>query len=128
MTAQRRTVSEDLRLVSESTADTTGFGWVAGVYALRLDEDNDQDDYFAQEPLHPTLVSQYSATNLALYAEAEWRVAASAVLSGGAACGDAKLGLRATQRGSKFAPRDDMWGGHLSLRGALSGPTTGTPR
>ncbi len=120
---QRRTVSEDLRLVSESTADTTGFGWVAGVYALGLDEDNDQDDYFAQQPLHPTLVSRYSATNLALYAEAEWRVAASAVLSGGVRA-ETRSSDYEDSAGSKFSPRDDMWGGHLSLRGALSGPTT----
>lgn len=120
---QRRTLSEDLRLVSESTASTTGFGWVAGVYALGLDEDNEQNDYFARDLLHPTLVSRYSATNLALYAEAEMRIAASLTLSGG---------VRAETRGSdykdsdgaKFAPRDDMWGGHLSLRGTLSGPTT----
>jgi len=120
---QRRTISEDLRLVSKTTADDTGLGWVAGVYAMRLDEDNGQDDYFAQEPLHPTLLSQYSATNLALYAEAEARVAASVVFSGG---------LRAEMRtsdysdsdGAKFSPRDDMWGGHLSLRGTLRGPAS----
>ena len=120
---QRRTASEDLRLLSAGTADTTGFGWVAGVYALRLDEDNDQNDYFAQELLHPTLVSRYSATNLAAYAEAEWRILPQVTLSGG---------LRAETRssdyhdseGARFSPRDDMWGGHLSLNGKLRAPAS----
>jgi outer membrane receptor protein involved in Fe transport len=112
-----------MRLLSAGTADTTGWGWVAGVYALRLDEDNQQDDLFENEPLHPTLASRYSATNLALYAEGEWRVRPLLTLSGG---------LRAETRsadysdyaGAKFSPRDDMWGGHLTLSGTLHGPAT----
>jgi outer membrane receptor protein involved in Fe transport len=120
---QRRTISEDLRLVSESTADTTGFGWVAGAYVLRLDEDNDQNDDFAQEPLHPTLVSQYSATNLALYAEAELRVTALMTLSGGLRA-ETRTSDYSDSDGAKFSPRDDMWGGHLSLRGTLGGPVS----
>jgi outer membrane receptor protein involved in Fe transport len=119
----RRTISEDLRLVSKTTADNAGLGWVAGVYAMRLDEDNGQDDYFAQEPLHPMLLSQYSATNLALYAEAEARVAASVVLSGGLRA-ETRASDYSDSDGAKFSPRDDMWGGHLSLRGTLRGPAS----
>ena len=36
---RRRTLSEDLRLVSGATAQDDGFGWVAGLYALRLEEE-----------------------------------------------------------------------------------------
>jgi outer membrane receptor protein involved in Fe transport len=114
----RRTVSEDLRVVSRASADDGGHGWIAGVYALRLDESNDQRDYFAMEPLHDPLLSQYSATSVAAYVETEWKVMEALTLSGG---------LRAETRssdyhdseGTRFAPRDDMWGGQLSLRGPL---------
>ena len=120
---QRHTVSEDLRLLSRGTADTTGVGWLVGAYALRLEEDNHQDDYFATDRLHPTLVSAYSATNVALYAEGEWRIAPTVTLSGGA-----RIETRSSDYhdsdGARFSPRDDMWGGHLSLRGALRGPTS----
>jgi outer membrane receptor protein involved in Fe transport len=115
---QRRTMSEDLRLVSRSSADAGGYGWVAGVYALRLDEDNDQRDDFADEPLHASLLSRYSATNLAAYGEGEWRMGKALTLSGG---------LRAETRsadyhdsdGARFAPRDTLWGGQVSIRGPL---------
>jgi iron complex outermembrane recepter protein len=120
---QRRTASEDLRLVSRSSADDGGFGWVAGVYALRLDEDNDQRDYFAQEPMHPPLLSRYAATNLAIYTEAELRVAPLVTLSGGLRAETRSADYSDTD-GAKFSPRDDMWGGHLSLRGPLSGPAS----
>jgi outer membrane receptor protein involved in Fe transport len=120
---QRRTLSEDLRVLSHGTADTDGFGWVAGAYALRLDEDNLQNDYFAQELLHPTLVSSYSATNLALYAEAEWRILPLVTLAGGLRMETRSADYQDSD-GAKFSPRDDMWGGHLSLKGTLRGPTS----
>ena len=34
---RRRTLSQDLRLLSDATATDAGFGWVAGLYALKLD-------------------------------------------------------------------------------------------
>jgi hypothetical protein len=70
---ERRTLSEDLRWISASTAADDGHGWVLGVYALRLDEDNRQQDDFAEEPFR-LLDSTYSATNLAAYGEFEWRL------------------------------------------------------
>jgi iron complex outermembrane receptor protein len=120
---QRSTLSEDLRLVSRTSADDGGRGWLAGVYALRLDEDNRQRDYFVEEPLHDPLLSQYSATNLAAYGEGEWRVGKALTLSGG---------LRAETRsadyhdsdGARFSPRDTLWGGQLSIRGPLQESTS----
>ena len=120
---RRSTLSEDLRLVSRSSADDGGFGWVAGVYALRLDEDNDQRDYFAQQPMHAPLLSQYTATNLALYAEAEWRILPPVTLSGGLR-GETRSSDYEDSEGTSFSPRDDMWGGHLSVRGTLRGATS----
>jgi len=112
----RRTASEDLRVVSKSSADDGGSGWVAGVYVLRLEEGNEERDWSNGELMHPPLVSQYGATNLAAYGEVEERVARGLTLTGG---------LRVETRGAdyhdsdgiRFSPRDTMWGGQLSLRG-----------
>ncbi|MGE5162270.1 MAG: TonB-dependent receptor, partial [Betaproteobacteria bacterium] len=114
----RRTLSQDLRLVSESTAREEGFGWLMGLYALRLEEQNLQRDEFAGELLRPLLTTDYDAVNLAAYGEAEWGLGASRVLS---------AGLRVETRsadyedsdGASFSPRDTMAGGHLSLSGDL---------
>jgi outer membrane receptor protein involved in Fe transport len=113
---ERRTLSQDLRWLSESDARDGGFGWLAGVYALQLAEDNRQRDEFAGELLRPLLDSRYEALNLAAYAELEWALAGDLVLSGG---------LRVETRsadyddsdGAQFAPRDTMLGGQLSLTG-----------
>lgn len=115
----RRTTSEDLRFLSKSGADDGGFGWLAGVYALRLEEGNDQRDWFAQDLLHPPLVSDYSATNLAAYGEAEWRIATALTLDGGLRV-ETRAADYSDSDGAKFSPRDTMWGGHLSLRGDLA--------
>lgn len=120
---QRRTLSEDLRLVSRTSADDGGRGWIAGVYALRLDEDNDQRDYFALEPLHDPLLSIYSATSVAAYFEAEWKVVDALTVSGGLRAESRTSDYRDSD-GARFAPRDDMWGGQLSLRGPLFAAST----
>jgi len=114
----RSTLSQDLRLVSESTAREEGFGWLVGLYALRLEEQNLQRDEFAGELLRPLLATDYDAVNLAAYGEAEWGLGGSRVLS---------TGLRVETRsadyedsdGAAFSPRDTMAGGHLSLTGDL---------
>jgi len=115
---ERSTLSQDLRLVSDSTARDDGFGWLAGAYALRLDEDNRQRDEFAAELLRPVLEARYRAVNAAVYGEAEWGFGDGLVLSSG---------LRVETRwadyhdndGGSFSPSDNMLGGHLSLSGEL---------
>src|SRR5678815_365883 len=111
---ERRTLSQDLRWLSAGTAQDGGFGWIAGLYVLDLDEDNRQRDEFEGELLRPVLSSQYSATNLAAYGEAEVRLGERTVLSGG---------LRVERRttdyedsdGARFDPADTMLGGHVSM-------------
>jgi outer membrane receptor protein involved in Fe transport len=118
-TRDRGTLSQDLRVTSEATARDDGSGWLVGVYALRLDEDNLQRDEFAGELLRPLLESEYEALNLAAYGEAEWRVAGDLVLA---------AGLRVERwsadyddsDGTEFSPSDTMLGGHVSLSGAFS--------
>ena len=116
---RRRTVSEDLRMVSESTAQDDGFGWVSGLYALRLEEDGVQRDEFAGELLRAPLSSGYDATNLAAYGELEWQLAAAMTLSAGLR-GEMRSADYSDSDGARFTPDDTMVGGHLSLRGTAA--------
>jgi outer membrane receptor protein involved in Fe transport len=113
---QRGTLGEDLRITSRADARSDGFGWLAGLYALRLTEDNLQRDYFESELTGLPLKSVYDATNLAAYGEAEWQPRGSMTLS---------AGLRVETRSAdyhdsdaaRFSPVDTMVGGHLSVTG-----------
>ena len=111
---ERRTLSQDLRLTSDASAREGGFGWVAGIYALRLDEDNLQQDYFATDLLRPPLASNYSATNLAAYGEVERSVFGEAVLAGGLRI-ESRTADYSDSDGARFSPRDTMAGGHVSI-------------
>ena len=116
---ERRTLSEDLRLFSAGTAEDDGFGWVAGLYALSLEEEGVQRDEFAGLPLRAPLSSSYDATNLAMYGELEWRLATSLTLSSGLRT-ETRSADYSDSDGARFAPDDTMVGGHLSLRGGKS--------
>jgi outer membrane receptor protein involved in Fe transport len=120
---QRSTLSQDLRLVSEQTARDGGFGWLVGVYALRLGEDNRQRDEFAGELLRPVLDTRYEAVNAAIYGEAEWGVGGGMVLSSGLRV-EARSADYHDSDGAAFSPEDTMLGGHLSLSGDVA-PDTG---
>ncbi|MGB5104983.1 MAG: TonB-dependent receptor [Steroidobacteraceae bacterium] len=113
---ERRTLSQDLRLVSDATAADGGFGWLVGAYALHLDEDNLQHDYFASDLLRPPLASDYSATSVAAYGEVEHRLFGEAVLSGGLRVESRSAHYRDSD-GARFSPGETMVGGHVSLSG-----------
>jgi outer membrane receptor protein involved in Fe transport len=110
---ERTTLSQDLRFSGavEGTAQ-----WAAGVYVLRLDEDSLQRDEFAGALLRPLLATDYAATSLAAYGEAEWTLPADLSLT---------TGLRVETRAADYSdsdgadvdPRDTMFGGQLSLQG-----------
>mgnify|MGYP001386792233 FL=1 len=106
---ERRTLSQDLRLISDSTARDQGFGWLVGVYALRLDEQNLQRDEFAGELLRPLLDTDYSATNLAAYGETEWGPGGSLVVSAGLRVETRSADYQDSD-GASFSPRDTMAG------------------
>jgi iron complex outermembrane receptor protein len=120
---QRSTLGEDLRVTSRATARSDGFGWLAGLYALRLDEDNQQQDYFEREPTGPPLDSRYRATNAAAYGETEWRISGRTTLT---------TGLRVESRSAdyhdsnhtNFSPVNTMVGGHVSLTTDLGDDST----
>ena len=110
----RRTLTQDLRWSSpESGGLPRSIEWVAGLYAQRLGEDNDQLDLYGGE-VYRALVSEYRADSLAAYGHALWSVAPGWRLG---------LGLRIEQRsaryldtdGSELAPREAMSGGNASL-------------
>ncbi len=113
---RRRTLSEDLRLISTSTAADSGLGWVAGLYALRLQEEGLQRDEFAGEPLHVPLSSDYDATSVAAYGELEWALVDSLTLSAGLRT-ETRSAEYGDSDGMRFEPDEAMLGGHLSLRG-----------
>ena len=113
---ERSTLSQDLRLESGGGGRVE---WVAGVYALRLDEDSLQRDEFAGELLRPLLDTQYSATSLAGYGEAEWTLPAGLSLTAGLRV-ETRSADYADSEGARFDPRDTMLGGQVSLQGQLA--------
>ncbi len=119
---ERSTLSEDLRLVSRANVDDgADFAWLAGVYALRTDEDVQQHDIY-----HDLVYgdgdllrsSEYRATNLAVYSELEWRLTAATVLSAGARIEQRSADYSDTA-GAAFSPDESMYGGSLTLRHAI---------
>ncbi|HEV8444968.1 MAG TPA: TonB-dependent receptor [Steroidobacteraceae bacterium] len=125
---ERRTLSEDLRLVSRSSIDHgADFAWLAGVYFLRTDENVTQRDVWRDKIFgdgDTRLDSDYRATNLAAYGEVEWRVAHATVLSVGVRGENRKADYSDTD-GAAFSPDETMTGGSLSLRQELGERTSG---
>jgi iron complex outermembrane recepter protein len=112
---ERSTLSQDLR-VSGGRGGVAE--WVAGVYALRLEEDSLQRDEFASELLRPLLATDYAATSLAAYGEAEWQLPASLSLTAGARV-ERRAADYVDSDGASFDPDETMFGGQVSLQGPL---------
>jgi iron complex outermembrane recepter protein len=127
---ERRTYNQEVRVLSKPGAIAGGRGdWLAGVYALDVEESNDHLDLGTYEdpfcgPVctlatdNPVL-SEYDATNLALFGQVRLTLAARVELT---------AGLRAERRsasyvdtfGNRFDPDDDMLGGELAFSWRLS--------
>ena len=114
---QHRIVSEDFRLTSPEAAPDRGAesnAWVLGLYALRMQEANDQLDLYNGE-VYRAIVSRYRATSVALYGQFEQPLSRRLRLT---------AGLRVEQRrasytdsdGTAFDPTDSMPGGHIALQ------------
>ncbi len=122
---ERRTLSQDLRLVSRDSVDAGApFAWLAGLYALRTHEDVAQLDTWEDGfgPGEARMASDYRATNLAAYGELEWRVGAASVVSAGVR-GERRGADYDDTNGAVFSPDETMFGGSLSVRHALEGGT-----
>jgi iron complex outermembrane receptor protein len=120
----RKTLSEDLRLVSRASVEAgASFAWLAGVYALRTDEEVTQRDVWRDLLFgdgEARLDSDYRATNLAAYSELEWRLADDYALAVGARVENRSADYRDTD-GAAFSPSETMYGGSVSLRRAIGG-------
>ena len=110
---ERRTLSEDLRLAG---ADEGALDWIAGLWMQRLEEDNHvaDDGLYLTDSFVRLLDSRYRATSAALYGQGDWEATPATTVT---------LGLRLEQRDARYAdsdgvafePRDQMWGGELSV-------------
>jgi iron complex outermembrane receptor protein len=124
---ERRTLSEDLRLVSRASIERgANFAWLSGVYFLRTDEDVTQTDVWRDRLFgdgNARLDSDYRATNLAAYGEVDWRIAHATVLSVGMRGENRSADYRDSD-GAAFSPDETMFGGSLSLRQDFSERTS----
>jgi iron complex outermembrane recepter protein len=112
---QHETLSQDLRWLSAARAENAGdWSWLAGAYALRVRETNDQLDLYNGDVFRG-LQSDYAATNLALYAQIERRLSQRLKLIAAARGEQREVEYRDSD-GLAARPRDHMWGGNLSLQ------------
>ena len=117
---QHETLSQDLRWLSASRAELAGeWSWLAGAYALRVRETNDQLDLYNGDVFR-ALQSDYAATNLALYAQVERRLSERLKLVAAARGEQRDVSYRDSD-GLAARPTDRMWGGNLSLQYELPG-------
>jgi outer membrane receptor protein involved in Fe transport len=109
----RRTLSQDLRLMSSAGGD---WSWLAGAWISQLEEANhiSDDGLYLEDAFVRLLDSRYRATSTAVYGEIEWAWTPATKVA---------AGLRLEERdahyedsdNSQFDPRDRMWGGKLSV-------------
>jgi iron complex outermembrane receptor protein len=110
----RRTLSQDLRLVSNPGEEIAGrAAWVAGLYAMRATEENDQLDLFNGETW-ADLESRYEAMNVAAYGEIDVEINDRAHVSFGSRVERRQADYEDTN-GMAFDPSETLLGGHLSL-------------
>lgn len=100
---RRRTLAEDLRLVGDPSHALFGrIRWLAGVYALRLTE-SDNQSYTYDDQYNGAgsggLISKFTATNVALYGSADADLGPRSKVSGG---------LRLEQRQARYADSADV--------------------
>ncbi|MFZ2508283.1 MAG: TonB-dependent receptor plug domain-containing protein [Steroidobacteraceae bacterium] len=116
---ERRTFSQDLRLMSTAAGD---WSWLAGAWIAHLEELNHiaDDGQYTDDAFVRVLDSRYRATSAAVYGEIQWSLTPATLVSAGLRLEerDARYG---DSDGGRFKPRDRMWGGELSLTRQLSG-------
>lgn len=109
----RRTLSQDLRLMSGAGAARS---WLAGAWLSRLEETNRiaDDGRYLDDTFERLLASRYQATSSALYGEVAWPWLPVTTVTAGLRLEQREASYRDSD-GSRFDPRDRMWGGQLSL-------------
>jgi iron complex outermembrane recepter protein len=110
---ERRTVSQDLRLVSDPGAHPGVLAWTLGAYLLDTGETNEQLDRFNGDVFR-ALSSRYEALNTALYGDVEVPLTGRTRLA---------LGARVERRDADYLDTDGadesaaatMLGGHVAV-------------
>jgi iron complex outermembrane recepter protein len=110
---ERRSVGQDVRLVSAHDGQTARLAWTVGAYALDTLEKNDQLDRFNGE-LFRALASRYDATSTALYGELDVRLTGRARASAGARL-ERRDAVYVDSDGADRSPRDTLSGGHIAF-------------
>jgi len=115
---ERRTLSQDLRLMSVAAGD---WSWLAGAWISRLEEFNRiaEDGRYLDDAFVRLLDSRYRATSAAVYGEIQRSLTPVTLVTAGLRLEerDARYG---DSDGGRFRSRDGMWGGELSLTRQLS--------
>jgi len=119
---ERRTLTQDLRLGGGTGSSNDDDRWAVGLYFSRLQEDGIQHDFFAAELLRAPLLTRYSATSVAVYAEGQRALGRGMTLDAGVRLEQRRADYQDSDA-NQFAPTDTMWGGDLSLRGSISRDT-----
>lgn len=115
---ERSTLTQDVRILSAEPLETSDVGWLVGVYGRRLREDNAQVDLFNGDTLRD-LDSDFEATSVAAYGQADWRLSQRLEISAGARV-ERRDAQYADNEGQAFEPDEEMLGGHLSARFTLT--------
>lgn len=99
---QRRTIAQDLRLVSDPASWSGRAHWLVGAYALRLSE-SDRLDYVYDDQAEgagtSTLTSEYRADSVALYGAGDVSLAGAGTLG---------FGLRVEERDARYRDSADV--------------------
>ncbi len=120
----RTTYAQEFRLLSEPGSEILGgsSAWVLGARVFRLQESNDNQDFFNGE-VFTDLQSRYSATSSALFAQLDSQLGSASTLIGGVRVEHRNARYRDTN-GTKFSPSETMLGGQLSLAHEVSDTLT----
>ncbi|MEO6186554.1 MAG: TonB-dependent receptor plug domain-containing protein [Steroidobacteraceae bacterium] len=106
---KRRNISQELRLRRESG----GGDWIAGVYALRMDESYAFLDLYNGD-VYRELGSDYRAVNLAAYGQIDRSLSSALSLSAGVRVERRSASYR-DSNALRSSPVDLMSGGHIAL-------------
>ena len=108
---ERDTYSQEFRFVSNpgSRMFNNTTDWVAGVYALKLDESNETEETFSG-----FLASDYEAVNAAVFAQLDTRFTPKLTLTSGLRVENRDADY-SDSNNQEFSPSDTMIGGQLAL-------------
>jgi outer membrane receptor protein involved in Fe transport len=109
----RRTLSQDLRLMSSAVGD---WSWLAGAWISQLEEANhiSDDGVYLEDAFVRLLDSRYRAISAAIYGEVEWAWRPATKVAAGLRLEERDAHYDDSENG-RFDPRDRMWGGKLSV-------------